>query len=35
MSNLQAKFEAILDDVNQEDGEIITTFEKITESLFF
>ncbi|MEH7113512.1 hypothetical protein V7124_14155 [Neobacillus niacini] len=35
MSNLQAKFEAILDDVNQEDGKIITAFEKITNSLFF
>jgi hypothetical protein len=35
MSNLQAKFDAILDDVNQEDGLIITAFEKILESLFF
>ncbi|MEH7181117.1 hypothetical protein [Neobacillus vireti] len=35
MSNLQAKFEAILDDVNQEDGKIITAFEKITDWLFF
>jgi hypothetical protein len=35
MSNLQAKFEAIIDDVNQEDGIIITAFEKITDSLFF
>lgn len=34
MSNLQAKFEAILDDVNQEDGMIITAFEKILDSLF-
>lgn len=35
MSNLQAKFEAIIDDVNQEDGLIITTFEKILDGLFF
>lgn len=35
MSNLQAKFEAILDDVNQEDGLIITAFEKILDGLFF
>jgi hypothetical protein len=35
MSNLQAKFEAILDDVNQEDGLIITAYEKILDSLFF
>ncbi|MCM3692694.1 hypothetical protein [Neobacillus niacini] len=35
MSNLQAKFEAILDDVNKEDGLIITAFEKILESQFF
>ncbi|NWQ42147.1 hypothetical protein MLOOGBEN_15720 [Bacillus sp. EB106-08-02-XG196] len=35
MSYLQAKFEAILDDVNQEDGLIITAFEKILECLFF
>mgnify|MGYP003579942958 CR=1 FL=1 len=35
MSNLQAKFEAILDDVNQEDGLIITAFEKILHGLFF
>ncbi|SDL90280.1 hypothetical protein [Bacillus sp. OK048] len=34
MSSLQAKFEALLDDVNQEDGVIITTIEKITDSLF-
>lgn len=35
MLNLQAKFEAILDDVNQEDGLIISTFEKILDGLFF
>jgi hypothetical protein len=35
MSNLQAKFDAILDDVNQEDGLIITAFENILECLFF
>lgn len=35
MSNLQIKFEAIIEDVNQEDGLIITAFEKILEGLFF
>jgi hypothetical protein len=35
MSNLQAKIEAIIEDVNQEDGLIITAFEKILECLFF
>jgi hypothetical protein len=35
MSNLHAKFEAIIEDVNQEDGVIITAFEKILECLFF
>ncbi|MEH7014382.1 hypothetical protein V7087_26835 [Neobacillus niacini] len=35
MSNLQGKFESIIDDVNQEDGLIISTFEKILDSLFF
>lgn len=35
MSNLQAKFEAIIEDVNQEDGFIITAFEKILDGLFF
>ncbi|MFP7300534.1 hypothetical protein [Neobacillus niacini] len=35
MSNLQAKFEAILDDVNQEDGVIISAFEKIVDRMFF
>ncbi|MEC1521352.1 hypothetical protein P9D43_04750 [Neobacillus niacini] len=35
MSNLQTKFEAIIEDVNQEDGLIITAFEKILEGLFF
>jgi hypothetical protein len=35
MSNLQAKFEAILEDVNKEDGLIITAFEKILASQFF
>lgn len=35
MSNLQAKFEAIIEDVNQEDGLIITAFEKILDGLFF
>ena len=35
MSKLQAKIEAIIDDVNQEDGQTILLFEKITDSLFF
>jgi hypothetical protein len=35
MSGLQAKFQAILEDVNQEDGLLITAFGKITDSLFF
>ncbi|MDQ1001927.1 hypothetical protein QFZ28_002327 [Neobacillus niacini] len=35
MSNLHAKIEAIIEDVNQEDGLIISAFEKILECLFF
>jgi hypothetical protein len=35
MTNLHAKFNAIIEDVNQEDGLIITAFEKILECLFF
>jgi hypothetical protein len=35
MLNLQAKFEAIINDVNQEDGVILRLFEKITDTLFF
>jgi hypothetical protein len=35
MSNIQAKFEAIIEDVNQEDGLIITAYEKILDGLFF
>ena len=35
MSNLQAKFEAILDDVNQEDGVIITTLRRLRTAYFF
>jgi hypothetical protein len=35
MLNLQAKIDAIIEDVNQEDGFIPQLFEKITNSLFF
>ena len=35
MLNLQAKLDAIIEDVNQEDGVILQLFEKITDSLFF
>ena len=35
MLKLQTKLEAILDDVNQEDGKTIQIFEKVTDSLFF
>ncbi|WHX98942.1 hypothetical protein [Neobacillus sp. DY30] len=35
MLNLTAKFEAIIEDVNQDDGLIITAFEKILDGLYF
>ncbi|WP_342431964.1 hypothetical protein [Neobacillus sp. FSL H8-0543] len=35
MLNLQTKLDAIIEDVNQEDGFIPRLFEKITDSLFF
>ncbi|WP_175596854.1 hypothetical protein [Bacillus sp. MRMR6] len=35
MVSLQSKLEAIIEDVNQENGMILSLFERITDSLFF
>ncbi|MEW9051113.1 MAG: hypothetical protein AB2392_08135 [Neobacillus sp.] len=35
MVNLQSKLEEIIEDVNQENGIILSFFERITDSLFF
>nr|WP_263326080.1 hypothetical protein [Neobacillus sp. Marseille-Q6967] len=35
MAKLQTKWEAIIEDVNQEDSYILNLFEKITDGLYF